>query len=204
MYGLYFAQFVQAPICEEYVFRSAILSLLVLGQFSFVFCCFASPFIFGIGMSMLIDSYAQSMQYHHLSHFLILSLTLSPSAHLHHLINLVRSRGLSISQGSMVVGFQLFYTTLFGSYASFIYLRTGHLLSAILIHTFCNLLGFPSLSWLRPQHILYDKRIVIGIGFVIGMILFGVGLFEMTDPALYDGWYWDYMQHVQSVHRVVM
>jgi prenyl protein peptidase len=38
---------------------------------------------------------------------------------------------------------QLTYTTLFGGYATFIYLRTGSLLSVILVHAFCNWMGFP-------------------------------------------------------------
>lgn len=38
---------------------------------------------------------------------------------------------------------QFTYTTLFGGYATFLYLRTGSLLSVILVHSFCNWMGFP-------------------------------------------------------------
>lgn len=38
---------------------------------------------------------------------------------------------------------QFTYTTLFGGYATFVYLRTGSLLSVILVHTFCNWMGLP-------------------------------------------------------------
>lgn len=38
---------------------------------------------------------------------------------------------------------QLTYTTLFGGYATFVYVRTGSLLSVILVHAFCNWMGFP-------------------------------------------------------------
>lgn len=38
---------------------------------------------------------------------------------------------------------QLTYTTLFGGYATFLYLRSGSLLSVILVHSFCNWMGFP-------------------------------------------------------------
>jgi prenyl protein peptidase len=38
---------------------------------------------------------------------------------------------------------QFTYTTLFGGYATFLFLRTGSLLSAILVHAFCNWMGFP-------------------------------------------------------------
>lgn len=39
--------------------------------------------------------------------------------------------------------FQFAYTTLFGAYATFLYLRTGSLLAVILAHTFCNWRGLP-------------------------------------------------------------
>lgn len=39
--------------------------------------------------------------------------------------------------------FQLSYTTLFGWYAAFVYLRTGSLWAVILIHSFCNWNGLP-------------------------------------------------------------
>jgi prenyl protein peptidase len=39
--------------------------------------------------------------------------------------------------------FQLAYTTLFGAYATFLYLRTGSLLAVILAHAFCNWMGLP-------------------------------------------------------------
>lgn len=41
--------------------------------------------------------------------------------------------------------FQLLYTTLFGGYATFLYLRTGSLLAVVLVHAFCNWQGFPRL-----------------------------------------------------------
>jgi prenyl protein peptidase len=39
--------------------------------------------------------------------------------------------------------FQLSYTTLFGAYATFIFVRSGSLLSVCLIHTLCNCMGLP-------------------------------------------------------------
>jgi prenyl protein peptidase len=39
--------------------------------------------------------------------------------------------------------FQLAYTTLFGAYATFLYLRTGSLLAVVLVHAFCNWMGLP-------------------------------------------------------------
>lgn len=38
---------------------------------------------------------------------------------------------------------QLAYTTLFGGYVTFLYLRSGSLLAVVLVHAFCNRMGFP-------------------------------------------------------------
>ncbi len=39
--------------------------------------------------------------------------------------------------------FQLCYTTLFGAYATFLFLRTGSLLAVCAVHAFCNCMGLP-------------------------------------------------------------
>jgi prenyl protein peptidase len=39
--------------------------------------------------------------------------------------------------------FQLSYTTLFGGYATFVFMRTGSLFSVIVLHAFCNWMGLP-------------------------------------------------------------
>ena len=46
--------------------------------------------------------------------------------------------------------FQLTYTSLFGFFAAFVFLRTGNLLSVCLAHSFCNWMGLPRL-WGRVQ-----------------------------------------------------
>lgn len=42
--------------------------------------------------------------------------------------------------------FQFVYTTIFGWYASYLFLRTGSLIPPILCHSFCNIMGFPDFS----------------------------------------------------------
>ncbi|CAN1820797.1 CAAX prenyl protease 2 [Linum perenne] len=41
------------------------------------------------------------------------------------------------------LGLQLGYTVIFGSYASFLFIRTGHLIAPLLAHIFCNYMGLP-------------------------------------------------------------
>lgn len=46
------------------------------------------------------------------------------AAHLHHFVDHVRN-GRSVKDAALIACFQLLYTSLFGAYASFVYLRTG-------------------------------------------------------------------------------
>jgi prenyl protein peptidase len=65
-------------------------------------------------------------------------------AHIHHFYEF-RITHPNTPIGAAVIRslFQLGYTTLFGSYATFLYLRTGSLLAAIFVHSFCNWMGLP-------------------------------------------------------------
>lgn len=83
-----------------------------------------------------------------------------------------------------VVGFQLLYTSVFGAYASFLFLRTGasyslsptlvccatrltastrapagHFASIFVVHVFCNVMGLPDLSFFNPDNSLHPFRI---------------------------------------------
>lgn len=46
--------------------------------------------------------------------------------------------------------FQLAYTTLFGAYATFLFLRSGSLLAVCGVHAFCNCMGLPQV-WGRVE-----------------------------------------------------
>jgi prenyl protein peptidase len=116
---------------------------------------------------------------------ILLSPLLFGLAHLHHLVHLVRARGLSLASGAMLVGFQLAYTTVFGIFAAFLCLRTGHLVAAIASHAFCNLLGFPSLSFLARGHFLYARRLPILAVFAAGIAIFSLSMWPLTEPRLY-------------------
>ncbi len=47
------------------------------------------------------------------------------------------------AQRSTVV--QLLYTTLFGTYCAYLFLRTGSIFPPISAHAFCNVMGLPEL-----------------------------------------------------------
>jgi prenyl protein peptidase len=105
--------YVAGPLTEEILFRSASVPLLLLARMSSTKIIFLTPVIFGLA---------------HVHHFYEFRIT-----HPHTPIVAVLLRSL----------LQFSYTTLFGGYVTFIYMRTGSLLSVILIHQFCNWRGLP-------------------------------------------------------------
>ncbi|PIN05407.1 Prenyl protein protease [Handroanthus impetiginosus] len=64
-------------------------------------------------------------------------------AHLNHLLELCAQQNCNLPKACMVVGFQLGYTVIFGAYASFLLVRTGHLAAPLVAHIFCNFMGLP-------------------------------------------------------------
>lgn len=105
------------PISEELLFRSAALPLFLLtqkaGEMSFKTLFLIPPLIFGL-------------------------------AHVHHVYEFkIANPRAPIMMGIARSVIQLCYTTFFGSFAAFSFLRTGSLLGPILAHTFCNFMGLP-------------------------------------------------------------
>lgn len=99
-------------------------------------------------------------------------------AHLNHLFELYTQQNYSLLKASMVVGFQLCYTVIFGSYATFIFVRTGHLTAPLLAHIFCNFMGLP---------VMFSRRTgVVSVAFIVGMLGFLWLLFPLTCPYLYN------------------
>jgi len=102
-------------------------------------------------------------------------------AHLHHAIEQYRDGYYSVQQIAILTLFQAFYTTLFGMLSCFIFLRTGHISSVFVSHSFCNMMGFPDFS----GAIHHKHRYVLCLSYVMGLILFCYLLFPLTNPILY-------------------
>lgn len=65
-------------------------------------------------------------------------------AHVHHLYEFrITHPGVPLPAAVLRSVFQLGYTTLFGAYATFVYLRTGSLLAVFGVHVLCNSMGLP-------------------------------------------------------------
>ncbi|CCK72114.1 CAAX prenyl protease KNAG_0J00310 [Huiozyma naganishii CBS 8797] len=65
-------------------------------------------------------------------------------AHLHHGYEMFASGTLTLWQIGVTVTFQMLYTTVFGALTNYVFLRTGgNLWACIVLHSFCNFMGFP-------------------------------------------------------------
>ena len=56
---------------------------------------------------------------------------------------------LLINRGTIIPNFSVFqfaYTTLFGAYCSFLFIRTGSLFPPLVAHSFCNVMGLPQIT----------------------------------------------------------
>lgn len=92
-------------------------------------------------------------------------------AHLHHaVLRLSKGEGLP----SVVFGtvFQFVYTSLFGSYASYAFVRTGSVLAVAVSHAYCNWMGLPDLSFVQIRHPMYKYRIALLASFLVGVFAF--------------------------------
>ncbi|KAI9266447.1 hypothetical protein BDA99DRAFT_505672 [Phascolomyces articulosus] len=153
--------YVVAPVTEEFVFRACMIAVLYHAGLSTTYLVFISPMYFGL-------------------------------AHLHHAWENYYQWGANIKALKLVVlssSFQFCYTTIFGWYVSFVFLRLGSIWPPILCHSFCNVMGFPDISDIQLQAPM--KRAVIMCSFVLGIILFCWFLYPFTDPANVGGsLYW--------------
>ncbi|KNA22254.1 hypothetical protein SOVF_035730, partial [Spinacia oleracea] len=86
-------------------------------------------------------------------------------AHLNHLLEFYFRKNNSLLKTSIALGTQLAYTMIFGSYASFLFIRTGHLVAPLVAHIVCNYMGLPA---------LYNRRkgVVVSLAFIAGSIAF--------------------------------
>jgi membrane protease YdiL (CAAX protease family) len=89
--------------------------------------------------------------------------------------------------------FQLVYTTLFGAYASYCYIKIGSLPAIVILHSFCNFMGLPDVSLLfgfvqggGDAESLQRSRILSGIAYIAGIASFWVcfGLFPYEELLL--------------------
>lgn len=137
--------YVVGPLSEEFVFRSAILALFLNSSsgLNLTQLVFLTPLYFGV-------------------------------AHVHHAVELYRAAdqppALFIFFTTL---FQFAFTTIFGWYAAFLFLRLGSVWPPIFVHAFCNALGPPSFVAVgknATQTLVYRILLVVGtVGFYFSL-----------------------------------
>lgn len=104
---------VAGPVTEEIVFRSLLVPLHLMAHVSPRKIVFTTPLYFGI-------------------------------AHIHHLYEFRLTHPEVPALPAVIrTVIQFTYTSLFGFFATFVYLRTGSVYTAIAAHMFCNWMGLP-------------------------------------------------------------
>ena len=105
-------------------------------------------------------------------------------AHVHHLIDWYRvNSGISFRKACQITLIQVCYTSFFGVFAGFLFVRTRHLAGLIICHSLCNLLGLPPIES-ALQYSVHRKYCILAL-YVFGVVLFFYLLFPMTAPSLY-------------------
>ncbi|VVB02320.1 unnamed protein product [Arabis nemorensis] len=99
-------------------------------------------------------------------------------AHLNHFRELYIKHNRSYLKASLIVGLQLGYTVVFGSYASFLFIRTGHITAPLFAHIFCNYMGLPELH--------ARGKGLVSAAFLVGVVGFVLLLFPLTEPLMYN------------------
>lgn len=79
-------------------------------------------------------------------------------AHAHHAYERVARGTHTLKQSLLIALVQNCYTYLFGLFACFLLLRTGHMWAAVLSHTFCNFMGLPDLSYNQVRRSVHATR----------------------------------------------
>ncbi|XP_065226354.1 CAAX prenyl protease 2 [Planococcus citri] len=116
------------------------------------------------------------------------------AAHFNHFLENLKA-GVELKKSLAITAFQFFFTTIFGAYCTFLFLRTGHLVAPIVTHMFCNHMGFPDL--LEPLSYSGFKRYVLFFTLILGFAIWCLLLMPITAPELYSNtlfWNYNYSQ----------
>ncbi|PFH47264.1 hypothetical protein AMATHDRAFT_152548 [Amanita thiersii Skay4041] len=134
--------YILGPITEELVFRSCILAVTYMAGTGRKSMIFLTPLYFGL-------------------------------AHVHRAwetFNMLGRTRTAAKQSILMSTFQFAYTTLFGSYCAYLFLRTGTVLPPITAHAFCNVMGLPQVGYEMRR--FSEKRWWILLAYIFGIIGF--------------------------------
>jgi membrane protease YdiL (CAAX protease family) len=131
-----------APFCEEFIYRVCLINLSI-----------------------------ESKAFTPTEAVLVLPVFFAIS-HLHHVIMQRKNPGFNYTKAFLVALFKLMYTQVFGIYGGFVYIWTGSIWPAFALHAHCNFFGFPSFQNFFERDYMLTDRIIAGILYVLGLVLF--------------------------------
>ncbi|CAL4066315.1 unnamed protein product, partial [Meganyctiphanes norvegica] len=104
-------------------------------------------------------------------------------AHLHHAVERMSLR-MDLTSVVIISCFQFCYTSIFGFYSAFLFIRTGHFLPLFAVHAFCNHMGLPELKevFSKPEAI----RNKLLAAHVAGLVAWYFLLYPLTEPTYYS------------------
>jgi prenyl protein peptidase len=146
-----------APITEEIVFRACVLTVYHLADASRMKMIFLSPLVFG-------------------------------AAHVHHAFETYHRYGRTATAAKRAIistTIQFAYTSIFGFYCCYLFLRSGSLIPPIAAHMFCNIMGVPQPNY--EISLMPSRKLSISAAYLFGIIGF-VGMLKpwsYTDDSLY-------------------
>ncbi|OUM65592.1 hypothetical protein PIROE2DRAFT_59888 [Piromyces sp. E2] len=149
------------PISEELIFRSCMISVCYLANFSNTFMIFVLPLFFGIA---------------HVHHA-------------YELYSLHKNEENIIIQIVFSIVLQFSYTNLFGWFASFLLLRTGNVLSSIFAHALCNLFNFPNVNAVLSA--TGKTKIIYTVCYFVGLILFIIAMNIVSKTSHIQSFFWN-------------
>ncbi len=115
----------------------------------------------------------------HNQHQCQLQLGCSSNPWYHSLLLLPGPAAHSLLLPLLQVLFQFTYTTMFGWYATYLFIRTGHLVAPVLSHALCNALGLPPVV----QMVQHKQRWLMMVLLVAGAVGFAWLLQPLTAPG---------------------
>lgn len=160
-----FRNYIFAPVTEEIFYTSMILNCYMLlphEEVTQLKLVWFTPFFFGL-------------------------------AHLHHAYETYRNSRTTMATVILTTALQVTYTTLFGCLTNCVFLKTGgNLWSCIILHAFCNLMGFPEPSQLtiyytdvrKPPSTFAAKLLTWWNRIYFILLILGIWLFKSNFNAL--------------------
>ncbi|TKR87721.1 hypothetical protein L596_012075 [Steinernema carpocapsae] len=102
-------------------------------------------------------------------------------SHLHHIFDDMRN-GYTKTEAIQLRVFQATYSYLFGAYATFIFLRTNHILVPIISHSICNNFGLPNYGFTSKSK---KWTYAVSGGHIVGALGWLVLFYPLTSRDLY-------------------